>query len=82
MYIPRLNLHTGRYHVKYILTKRNTHMEGVTQLKLVILKHVNMAWTIYNVTGKHCMICQFDDYLYLCKYVAQCINVTILLIFY
>ena len=42
IYVPRLNLHTGRYHVKYIWTKRDTHVEGVAQLKHVILKHVNM----------------------------------------
>ena len=47
IYVPRLNLHTGRYHVKYIWNERDTHVEGVAQLKLVILDHVNMAWTIY-----------------------------------
>ena len=82
IYVPRLNLHTGRYHVKYIWTKRDTHVEGVAQLKLVILDYVNMAWTIYTLTCEYCMICQFDDYLYLCTYIAQCINVNILLIFY
>ena len=82
IYVPRLNLGTGRYHVKYIWTKRDTHVEGVAQLKLVILEHVNKAWTIYTLTCEHCMICQFDDYLYLCTYVAQCINVSILGIFY
>ena len=74
IYIPRLNLHTGRYNVKYIWTKRDTHVEGVVQLKLIILDHVNMAWTIYNLTCEHCMIRQFDDYLYLCTYIAQCIK--------
>ena len=80
IYVPRLNLHTDRCHVKYIWTKRDTHVEGVAQLKLVIglLTHVNMAWTIYTLTCEHCMICQFDDYLYLCAYIAQCINVSIL----
>ena len=82
IYVPRLNLHTGRYHVKYIWNERDTHVEGVAQLKLVILDHVNMAWTIYILTCEHCMICQFDDYLYLCTYIAQCINVSILWIFY
>ena len=43
IYVPRLNLHTSRYHVKYIWTERDTHVEGVAQLKLVILDHVNMA---------------------------------------
>ena len=47
IYVPRLNLHTGRYHVKYTWNERDTHVEGVAQLKLVILDHVNMAWTIY-----------------------------------
>ena len=50
IYVPRLNLHTGRYRVKYIWSKRDTHMEGVAQLKLVILEHVKMAWTIYTLT--------------------------------
>ena len=68
--------------MKYIWNKRDTHVEGVVQLKLVILDHVNMAWTIYTLTCEHCMICQFDDYLYLCTYIAQCINVSILRIFY
>ena len=44
IYVLRLNLHTGRYHVKYIWIKHDTHVEGVMQLKLVILEHVNMAW--------------------------------------
>ena len=78
IYIPRLNLHTDKYHVKYIQTKCDTHMEGVAQLKLVILEHVNMAWTIYTLTCKHCMIGQFDDYLYLYTYIVQCINLSIL----
>ena len=78
IYVPRLKLHTDRYHVKYRWTKRDTHVEGFAQLKLVILDHVNMAWTIYILTCEHCMICQFDDYLYLCIYIAQCINVSIL----
>ena len=82
IYVPRLNLHTGRYHVKYIWNKRDTHVEGVAQLKLAILDHVNMAWTIYILTCEHCIICQFDDYLYLCTYIAQCIKVSILGIFY
>ena len=43
IYLPRLNLHTSRYLVKYIWTKRDTHVEGVAQQKLVILKHVNIA---------------------------------------
>ena len=47
IYVPRLNLRTGRYHVKYIWTKRDTLVEGVAQLKLIILEHVNTAWTIY-----------------------------------
>ena len=51
-------------------------------LKLVILKHVSMTWTIYTLTCKHCMICQFDNYLHLFTYIAQCINVSILWIFY
>ena len=75
--VPKLNLHIGRYHVKYIRTKRDTHVEGVAQLKLIILYHVNKAWTIHILTCEHCMICQFDDYLYLCTYIAQCINVSI-----
>ena len=33
IYVPRLNLHTGRYHVKYIWTKRDTHVESVAHLK-------------------------------------------------
>ena len=80
IYVPRLNLHIGRYHVKYIglWTERDTHVEGVAQLKLIILEHVNMAWTIYTITCEHCMIYQFDDYLYLCTYIAQCINKGIL----
>ena len=82
IYVPRLNLHTDRYHVKYIWTERDTHVESVAQLKLVILNHVNMAWTIYTLTCEHCMICQFDNYLYLCTYIAQCINVSIFGIFY
>ena len=49
IYVPRLNLHTDRYHVKYIWTKRDTHVEGVAQLKLVKLDHVNMAWTIHTL---------------------------------
>ena len=76
--VPRLNLHIGRYHVKYIWTEHDTHVEGVAQLKLIILEHVNMTWTIYILTCEHCMICQFDDYLYICTYIAQCINVSIL----
>ena len=76
-YVPRMSFHTGRYHVKYIWTKRDTHVEGVAQLKLVILEHVNMTWTIYILTCEHCMICQFDDYLYICTYIAQCIYVSI-----
>ena len=68
IYVPRLNLHTGRYHVKYIWTKRDTYVKGVAQLMLVILEQVNMAWTIYALTCEHCMICQFGDYLYLCTY--------------
>ena len=55
-YVPRLNLHMGRYYVKYIWTKRDSHVEGVAQLKLVILKHVNMTWTIYILTCEHCKI--------------------------
>ena len=82
IYVPRLNLHAGRYHVKYIWTKRYTHVEGVAKLKLVILEHVNMEKTIYTLTCEYCMICQFDDYLYLYKYIAQCINVSILGILY
>ena len=78
IYVPRLNLHTGRYHVKYIWTKRDTRVEGVAQLKLVILKHLHMARTIYTLTCEHYMICQFDDYLYLCAYIALCINVSTL----
>ena len=78
IYVPRLNLRTGRYHVKYIRTKRDTHVEGVAQLKLILLDPVNMVWTIYTLTCEHCMICQFDDYLYLCTYIVQCINVSIL----
>ena len=87
IYVTRLILRTDRYHVKYIWTKRvlvaqhlprDTHVEGVAQLKLVIPEHVNMTWTKYILTCKHCMICQFDDYLYLCTYIAQCINVSIL----
>ena len=76
------DIYAGRYHVKFIWTKRDTHVEGVAQLKLVILEHVNMAWTIYILTCEHCMICQFDDYLYLCAYITQRINVSILGIFY
>ena len=76
------NLHTGRYHVKYVWTERDTYVDGVAQLKLVIFEHVTMAWTIYTLTCEHCMICQFDDYLYLCIYIAQYINVSILVIFY
>ena len=72
IYVPRLNLHTGRYHMKYIWIKRHTHVEGVAQLKLVVLDHVNMAWTMYILTCEYCMICQFDDYLCLCTYIAQC----------
>ena len=71
IYVPRLNLHTSRYHVKYIWTKCDTYVEGVAQLKLVTLKHVNMAWTMYTLTCEHCMMCQFDDYLYLCTYIAS-----------
>ena len=78
IYVPRLNLHTGRYHVKYIWTKHDIHLHGVAQLKLVRLKHVNMAWTIYTLTCENCLICQFDDYLYLRTCIAQCINMSIL----
>ena len=78
IYVPRLNLHTGRYHVKYIWNERDTHVEGVAQLKLIILDHVNMAWTIYILTCEHCVICHFDEYLWLCVYFVQCINVSIL----
>ena len=78
IYVPRLNLHTGRYHVKYIWTEHDTHVEGVAQLKLVILDHVSMAWTIYTLTCEHCIICQFDNYLFFFTYIAQCINVSIL----
>ena len=78
IYVPGLNWHTGRYHVKYIWNKRDTHVEGIVQLKLDVLKHMNMAWTIYTLACEHCMICQFDDYLYLCAYIAQCINISIL----
>ena len=78
IYVPRLNLHTGRYHVNYIWNERDTHVEGVAQLKLIILDYVNMAWTIYTLTCEYCLICQFDDYLFLCTYIAQCINVSIL----
>ena len=77
IHVSILNLRTGRYHVKYMWTKRNTHV-GVAQLKLVILEHVNKAWTIYTLACEHCMICQFDDYLYLCTYIAQCVNLSIL----
>ena len=70
-YVPRLNLRTGRYYVKYIWTKRDTNVESVAQLKLIILDHVNMTCAIYTLTCKHCMICQFDNYLYLCTYIAQ-----------
>ena len=56
-YVLKFNLHTGRYHVKYIWTKRDTHVEGIAQLKLIILEHVNMAWTIYTLICEHCMIC-------------------------
>ena len=31
IYVPRLNLHTGRYHIKYIWTECDTHVECVTQ---------------------------------------------------
>ena len=62
IYVPRLNLHIGRYHMKNIWTKRETHVEGVAQLKLVILEHVNMAWTTYTLTCEHCVICQLDEY--------------------
>ena len=82
IYVPRLNLYTGRYHVKYIWTKRDTHVEDVAQLRLIILDHANMVWTTYILTCEHCMICQFDDYLYLGTYIAQYINVSILGIFY
>ena len=57
IYVPRLNLHTGRYHLKYIWTKRDTHVESVAQLKLVLLEHVNMVWTAYTLTCEHCMMC-------------------------
>ena len=63
IYVPRLNLHTGRYHVKHIWNKRDTHVEGVAQLKLVILDHVNMAWTTYILICEHCVIYNFDEYL-------------------
>ena len=56
IFVPRLNLHTGRYHAKYIWTKRDTYVEGVAQLKLAILKHVTMSWTIYTLTCERCMI--------------------------
>ena len=56
IYVPRLNSHTGKYHVKYKWTKRDTHVEGVAQLKLIILNHVHMAWIIYTLTSEHCMI--------------------------
>ena len=82
IYVSRLNLHTGRYHVKYIWNKRDIHVIVIAQLKLIILEHVNMAWTIYTLTCEHCIICQLNDYLFLCTYIAQCINVSILLIFY
>ena len=68
--------------MKYIWTKHDTHQEGVVQLKLVILEHVNMAWTIYTLTHEHCMICQFDDCLYFSMYIVQYINEDILSIFY
>ena len=70
IYVPRLNLHTDRYYVKYIWTERDTRVEGVAQLKLSILKHMNKAWTIYTYTCEHCLICKFDNYLYLCTYIA------------
>ena len=76
--VLRLSLHTGKYHVKYIWTKPDTHVKGVAQLELVIIEHVNMAWIIYTLTCEHCMICQFDNYLYLCTHIAQNINVSIL----
>ena len=41
IYVPRLNLHTVRYHVKYKWTKRDNHVEDVAQLKLVILDHIH-----------------------------------------
>ena len=47
IYVPRLNLHTGRYHVKYIWTERDTHVEGVAQLKPIIFDHMNLTRTIY-----------------------------------
>ena len=56
------------------MVKRDTHMEGVMQLKLVILEHENMAWTMYTLSF-NITRCQFNDYLYLCKYIVQCINV-------
>ena len=49
IYVPRLNLHTGRYHVKYIWTERDTLVEGVAQLKLIILDHVDMAYRPYTI---------------------------------
>ena len=80
--VLRLNLHTNRYNVKYIWTERDSYVEVVAQLKLIILKHVNMVWTIYILTCEHYMICQFDDYLYLCTFIAPCINVSIFGLFY
>ena len=37
VYVPRLNLHTGRYHVNYIWNERDTHVEGIAQLKLILI---------------------------------------------
>ena len=79
IYVSRLNLHIGRYHVKCIWTKRDTQVEGVAQLKLIKLDHVNMAWTMYILTCEDCMICQFDDYLCLCTCIVKCINISIFL---
>ena len=62
--------------------KRDIHEEGVAHLKHVILEHVNMAWIIYTLTCEHCIMCQFDDYFYLCSYIVPCINVDIFCIFY
>ena len=67
-YKLKLNLHISRYHVKYLWTKCDTHMVMIAQLKLIILKHVNMAWIMYILTCEYSVIYLFDEYLCLCIY--------------
>ena len=57
IFVPMLNSYTCRYHVKHTWPKHDTPVIVIAQLKLIILEHVNMAWTMYILTGEHCVIC-------------------------